>query len=126
MIIYNAIQTPDGTIIRSIHGHDYVEHTDANGHTYAVDGGMQYLRRVTSVGAPAYLEQSLDSKDCAHDIVRDFTVWGTRGKDGMQPLTYVPIKALDTEHIQAILATQQQIRTELKDIFINELEYRNK
>ena len=44
-IVLNAIETPDGTVLVSRHRHDYREHTDANGSTYAVDGGSDYLKR---------------------------------------------------------------------------------
>ena len=44
-IIRNSIKTPDGTEIVSKSRHDFVEHTDKNGKTYAVDGGTAYLRR---------------------------------------------------------------------------------
>lgn len=44
-ILINQIQTPDGTIIRSHHRHDYVSYTDKNGNTYSVDGGKEYLKR---------------------------------------------------------------------------------
>lgn len=44
-IILNAIETPDGTVLISAHRHDYRSHTDANGTTYVVDGGTDYLKR---------------------------------------------------------------------------------
>ena len=30
-IIINQIRTPDGTLLKSMHRHDYVEYTDKNG-----------------------------------------------------------------------------------------------
>ena len=44
-LIYNAIRTPDGTILESRSVHDFVGHTDANGKYYAADGGLEYLKR---------------------------------------------------------------------------------
>lgn len=124
MIFYNAIRTPDGTVIVSKYGHDFVCHKDANGYEYCVDGGNNYLRRIVSTNAPDYWDISMDTKDFGHDTVRKFLSWGTRGKDGVLPIRYVPIEFLDTDHIEAILATQHQIYEELRTIFINELEYR--
>ena len=37
-LIYNAIRTPDGTVLESRHKHDYQEYQDANGLEYMVDG----------------------------------------------------------------------------------------
>lgn len=121
MIICNAIRTPDGTVLRSFSRHDCVSHKDANGNTYAVDGGVSYIRRV---GSMDFTELSVDSKDVSHEVARTLMVWGTRGKGGKDPLKYVPIAELDTDHIEAILATQWQISEELKQLFNNELEYR--
>lgn len=121
MIICNAIRTPDGTVLRSFSRHDYVSHKDANGNTYAVDGGVSYIRRV---GSMDFTELSVDSKDVSHEVARTLMVWGTRGKGGVNPLKYVPIAELDTDHIEAILATQWQISEELKQLFNNEINYR--
>ena len=122
-IVSNRILTPDGTILESMHRHDYVTYEDANGLEYMVDGGLDYLRRNVHDDAP-YIELSVYSDD-SHDVIRDVFKWGTRGKDGKQPLTYVPLKNLTTEHIEAILETQDHIQEYIRNIFLDELEFRN-
>ena len=116
MILYNAIRTPDGTLLVSHHRHDYVAHKDANGKYYAVDGGLEYLRRI---GTMDYEELSLTDKD-PFSKVRCAVTWGTRGKDGNQPLEYKKVKDLDTAHIRAILETQR-ISHQMKYVLETEL-----
>ena len=122
-IVSNRIRTPDGTILESMHRHDYVTYLDANGKEYMVDGGLDYLRRNVHDDAP-YEELSVYADDL-HIEIRSVFKWGTRGKDGKQPLTYVPLKDLTTEHIEAILDTQTHIASHIRQIFINELNFRN-
>jgi hypothetical protein len=45
-IVLNSIRTPDGTILKSEHEHDFVRYTDKNGLKYAIDGGNEMLRRM--------------------------------------------------------------------------------
>jgi hypothetical protein len=119
VIVANMIRTPDGTILQSKHLHDYVEYTDKNGLEYMVDGGCAYLRRIVQDEAP-YEELSLYAHD-DHSLVREHFHWGTRGKDGRQPLKWVALKDLTTDHIEAIIETQTHISNELKMIFVREL-----
>ena len=126
MIIYNAIRTPDGTVIESKYRHDYVSYLDTNGFTYFVDGGHHYLRRGFAAEAPAYTDISIDTKNegVTHEVIREHLRWGTRGPMGNAPLTFVLLKELTTSHILAILETQHHISQELREIFNNELTYR--
>ena len=72
-IVSNRILTPDGTILESMHRHDYVTYEDANGLEYMVDGGLDYLRRNVHDDAP-YIELSVYSDD-SHDVIRDVFKW---------------------------------------------------
>ena len=121
-IVSNRIRTPDGTILESMHRHDYVTYVDKNGKEYMVDGGLEYLRRNVHDDAP-YEELSVYD-DAPYALVREVFKWGTRGKDGKQPLTYVPLKDLTNEHIEAILDTQIHISERIRKLFIGELTFR--
>jgi len=121
-IVSNRIRTPDGTVLESRHRHDYVTYVDANGKEYMVDGGLDYLRRNVHDDAP-YEELSVYD-DAPYALVREVFKWGTRGKDGKQPLTYVPLKDLTNEHIEAILDTQTHISERIRKLFIGELNFR--
>ena len=120
----NRIRTPDGTILESMHRHDYVTYIDANGKEYMVDGGLDYLRRNIHDDAP-YEELSLVSTD-DHSVIREVFKWGTYGIDGKQKLKYVILKDMSWDHIEAILETQTQLRDHVRQVFVNELDYRGK
>ena len=119
-ILLNRIKTPDGTILTSYNRHNYVEYKDTlTKEVLMVDGGADYLRR--NVGT--YEELSVYD-DGSHITRRSAVHWGTRGKDGKQPLVYKLLKDLDSDHIEAILKTQHQISDFYREIFKEELKYR--
>ena len=119
-LLLNRIKTPDGTILTSYNRHNYVEYKDTlTKEVLMVDGGTDYLRR--NVGT--YEELSVYD-DGSHITRRSAVRWGTRGKDGRQPLVYKLLKDLDSDHIEAILKTQHQISDFYREIFKEELKYR--
>jgi len=119
-LLLNRIKTPDGTILTSYNRHNYVEYKDTvTKEVLMVDGGTDYLRR--NVGT--YEELSVYD-DGSHITRRSAVHWGTRGKDGRQPLVYKPLKDLDSDHIEAILKTQHQISDFYREVFMEELKYR--
>lgn len=124
--VYNAVKTPDGTVLHSKHRHDYIEYKDANGELYVLDGGNDYRR--CSINKEPFVDISV--RMC-HDIedIREHFVWGTYGKGGDQPLTNVLLKDMSNAHIQAIAEdgypTSPLMKLELKfreinDIFIED------
>lgn len=120
MLLRNAIQTPDGTVLESHHRHDYKTHLDTiTGKLYGVDGGLEYIRHIG------------DIKDCInfcvesdlHEVIRTYFTWGTYGKYGKNPLKVVPLAELSNNHIESIISTQS-LSTSTLTLFQNELEYR--
>jgi len=119
-IIRNALQTPDGTIIESRSVHDYQTHVDANGKEYMVDGGLEYIRRSAN-GDEIDLTVTLDD---SHETVREALTWGTRGANGDQPLTYVKLSDMETDHIQACLKNVPGMYPQFRTAMENELKHR--
>ena len=100
-IIYNAIRTPDGTVLESLHRHDYREYIDANGLEYMVDGGREYLRRTIQDTAP-YEELSVYDNEPIEKI-REVFYWGTYGKKGDEPKKMKGLAEMSDDHIKAII-----------------------
>ena len=120
-LVHNAIQTPDGTILESRHRHDYRTHTDANGKTYIIDGGLDYCRHSghkDQKWVGCYLEDG-------HEKVRTHLTWGTYGPNRDQPLRYIRLCDMETDHIQACLKNVPNMYPQLRAAMENELEYRN-
>jgi hypothetical protein len=119
-LIRNAIQTPDGTILESKHRHDYRSHNDANGKTYMIDGGLEYVR--CSVHADQVSLALYDIEP--HSIQAQYLTWGSFGIRGDQPRRDIPIAEMETAHIEAVLRECDPTEI-LKNCMIKELELRN-
>lgn len=123
-ILRNALLTPDGTLLESKHRYDFVKHKDKLLDTeVGIDGGLAYLRRTGSLAFCTDL--SVTTKD-DFLVVREAFTWGSYGKDGKQPRAEIKLKDMTTDHIQAILRTQQHIKgSVVQQLFKQELLYRS-
>ena len=106
-IIYNAIKTPDGTLLESRHVHDFVTHIDKNGEYYQNDGGNEYFHRSVNI-IPAE-DLSLYSDD-SFEQLREVITRGSRGKSGREPLTYIKLCDIDDEYLDAIIKYEEELR----------------
>ena len=118
-LIRNASQTPDGTILESKHRHDYRSHNDANGKTYVIDGGLDYVR------ATVHNDQiSLALYDTEpHSIQAQYLTWGSFGIRGDQPRSDIRIADMETSHLEAVLRECSPTAV-LKNCMTKELECR--
>jgi len=115
-ILANRWKHPDGTILQSFDRHHYVKYKDC-----FVDGGLSGYIRISGD-----LENCCVYTDSPFEQIREGFHWGTYGKDGDQPLKYKPLKDLDSDHIEAILATQTHLPDYIMDVFRKEWYYREK
>ena len=103
--------------IVSKHRHDFVQ-CKCKGSF--VDGGLSYARAGGSLVDTALYA---DEDDIA--TLRKYLTWGSYGVKGDEPLKVRNISELDTDHIEAILRTQLQLKgTFMEKVFMMELEYR--
>lgn len=121
--LYNAIKTPDGTILWCQSAHDYQTHKDKiSGEEYMNDGVGYMIRR--SVNKVPFEDLSIHMSD-PFEKVRTAKFWGSYGKDGNQPRKMMALEEMEDSHLRAILDTQKRLEgTEIQKLFIKELEYR--
>ena len=121
-ILSSQLKTPDGTILESLHRHDYVTHKDANGKEYMLDGGCAYIRRSIN-GDEELLTVTTDD---SHSVIREAVTWGTYGKNGDEPFKRVKLANMTDDHIAACIETQMAtMLPALYEVMQNELEFRN-
>lgn len=119
-IYISRIRTPDGTILQSSHRHDYKEYVDANGDTYMLDGGSDYMR--TSGNAVPAENISVYTDD-PHEIKREMPVWGTYGKNFDEEYRVISVAEMSDEHMCAILDLGYA-KPEIVDTILTEIKYR--
>lgn len=121
--LYNAIKTPDGTVLWCEDGHDCKTHKDkVSGENYMNDGVGYSIRR--SVNNVPFEDLSVWSND-PFEKVRTAKFWASYGKDGKSKKRIMALEEMEDSHIRAILETQRQIRgTSIEKLFLKEIEYR--
>jgi hypothetical protein len=99
-----------------------VQYEDANGKTYMVDGGLAYLRRSANGDE---VDQSVYADD-EFEIVRGAFCRGGRGKNGDEPLRWIPLCEMSDEHLQATIqyCHERDQSGPLIDLYLMEQHYR--
>lgn len=91
-----------GDILKSHHRHDFVSCSCGK---IGVDGGREYIRRVGSL--EHILELSIYSS-VSHVVAREILERGSRGKDGDQPLTWIPLCEISDDYLVNLLDYQEK------------------
>lgn len=123
-LLLSRIQTPDGTVLISNSRHDYVTHIDENGETYMLDGGTDYQR--TSLTLEPFDDLSIWD-DFSFKTIRLHYARGGRGKNGDEPLKWVPISKMSDEWLRNCISYNYGYGMDdspAKKIYADELEYR--
>jgi len=119
-LILSQIQTPDGAILKSMHQHDYKSHVDVNGETYILDGGNSYQR--FAITKEPFKDLSIYS-DAPYEVLRTAIYRGGYGKDGNQPLKWVPLDEMSNEWLENCI-TYEGEDNDNSFYYKKELEYR--
>lgn len=99
-IVYNSVKCLEcNEVLVSRHVHDYV--TCGCPNDAMVDGGNEYSR----YGAMDMdkIETKYIYADDDFEVVRKYAVRGSRGIDGKDSLTWIPIAYMDDDYLQAVL-----------------------
>lgn len=109
-ILQNAIRViSDDKIYYSRNVHDFVPFHYGDGAEGFIDGGTEYFR--TSFVKHNDIELLFLTTQDSLETRIDRALWGTYGKEGTpRHFRWVFLKDCETEHLQAILKTQPQVK----------------
>lgn len=128
-LVYNAIQTPDGTILESIHRHDYKTYKDTlTNNEYMIDGGGDYQRMSMNgdeINLAVYSDEPFEK-------VREVAFrlgYGKPGSEDYGTLRLTRFKNMDDEYLQeSIKYVERKHHNSLESIHFQllkkELQYR--
>lgn len=120
-IVYNALRTPDGTVIESIHHHDYVEHKDKNGKLYVIDGGLSYVR-CSANGDEVLLTKYSDQP---HEQIREYafrTGYGKPGTHDYGTFRVTRIADMDDEYLDNAIEYVKAYISRIDPVLIMDLD----
>ena len=99
-LVYNAVTcTECKETLVSYTVHDYKTCSCTN--EAMVDGGLSYAR-YGAKDMDKIIVHNLYADD-PFDLIRCFATRGSRGKDGKQPLTWIPLSKMDDDYLEAVL-----------------------
>lgn len=104
-------------VIESHSRHDFVSCSCGS---VAVDGGMDYLRRIGE--RENIIELSVYSTD-SYETIRTHFKRGSRGVNGDEPLTWIPLEQMTNAHLRATIAYENP-NNKFIPLYEQELEYR--
>lgn len=128
-LLVSRIQTPDGTIITSNHRHDYQTHRDIiDNYDYLLDGGNDYQRYSIPEGVSfSDVDRSIYT-DSPFEEIRKYYCRGGRGKNGDEPLKFVPLCEMSDEWLKASIEYNTDHGYDLmclaNSLYMRELLYR--
>lgn len=107
-ILQNAVYVPEERrYYKSGNTHDFVSLKLKGGKEFFIDGGTSYFRaggHLTELyNSGRVIKFHLTSDDSFTQAIVPKLLWGTRGKDGKQPLKFLPMNSFESDHLQAIL-----------------------
>ena len=120
VMLQNAIRINNtGEVLISRHRHDFVV---SSCDKFYLDGGTDYQR----IGGKQseYTELTIYINDPLEKRV-EHALWGTYGKEGNGPLTWVFLKDCETSHLEAILNTHVALATWIQEVIKEILRNRN-
>lgn len=121
-MVYSAMKTPDGTILESLHRHDYNAYIDKNGSHYMIDGGLDYVRW-SSPGDHEWLTVYAEEP---FEKVRKFWHWGRNYDANMNLLPkreWVKLCEMTNDHLLAVYE-YPGVPAWCNELFSKEIEYR--
>lgn len=111
-----------GDVLISRHRHDYVMCTCDN--KTMLDGGTEYQRyggvdlSLVDLSGTIYLTDGFEK-------CRKAPIWGSYGKNGDEPLKFMSVSEMETEHLEAVIKELgHRVEKWRLDLMLQELENR--